>query len=328
MGQRWVDGWRIGVAVVVWTSAVPALEPSDTAPSDTAPTDTAPSDTAPSDTAPTDTAPSVQPRGVIPRAAGEHAEGFAQRALGARAAIDLSNAGERLPSGALYERGIALLGGPVVSARYFDELWIGGGAEGVTYSLFVDVAVGARWLVGQWHGPFARAGLVGHLRRSGGLYHSTLRIPALQLGWGGFHGNWLLDGYASIAPAVLGKIGPPDGRESVTGLFAGAGLTVGWDRIRLDVEAGRLLTGGSLLETRNFLCAFWGKKAPKQWYGTKRKGTTVNEGTFAVDYSASTCLDAKLVHSTVDELSRNDFRNWSLGFSLVVGQFSRLDPRQ
>lgn len=258
---------------------------------------------------------------------GEHAEGYAQRTVGVRGATVFNDANRPLGEVAFYERGVALLAGPWVSARYLDEMWIGGGGGGATYSLSGNLAVGIRREVGPGHGPFARGELRGDLRRTGGVYHSSLRFPGLQLGWGGNHGRWIFEALGHSGFSSTGRLKTEHRRRDIRGWFTGGAWTLGWDRLQVHGDVSYLFTGSpGFWDARANFCSLWGKKPPKKWYSKTAGPNSVNNGPFAVDYSFGLCSDASFLRAE----SRTDgsalFDQWAFGFSFVVGQFSRLYP--
>ena len=101
--------------------------------------------------------------------AGDEASGFVQRSVGAVGLLSYPGRGPWLGGGGVQVRGSALLFGPLISARYVENHWLGYDSAGVSYSLNAQMGIGLRWELAKNHGPFVRAELRGEMRRSGGF---------------------------------------------------------------------------------------------------------------------------------------------------------------
>src|SRR5690606_38572615 len=190
-----------------------ALPPSEPAPAAPAPAEPAPPK------------PVLSPR--TPKAAG-----FALRGLGVRGSAALLEGGGRDDAvwnggGDLYERGAGVLRLEQFSGRYFDELWIGYGSEGLRYQLAGQLGFGGIWLVDGTQGPVAQLALRGELRREGGVDSSEARLPGGEGGYFWNRGNRQLEILGHAGGTLTGRFNPEGQNRDLRGMGYGASLSIG-----------------------------------------------------------------------------------------------------
>lgn len=83
--------------------------------------------------------------------------------------------------------------------------YIGGGAVGFEGGIGADMAWGVRIPVGQYHGPFFRAGLRGWMLGNDRLYSSLLEIPQLQFGYQLLARSTVLEVGWRVGPVLAGR---------------------------------------------------------------------------------------------------------------------------
>ncbi len=252
--------------------------------------------------------------------AGDEPTGFVSRALGGIGFAALRN-DDVFGGGALHLRGVALLFGPLISARYLERHFIGGDSAGVAYSLSAQGAIGLRWELPGNHGPFARFEARGEMQRIGGWYYSSLRVPGVQVGYGLDHGPFMLDIFGHLSPSWTGRVRTVKFTRPVEGAFTGGAFSLGWNNWLLHADASHLLgfEGGPLWDVRSSLCSYWGKK-PTRLSDTGKIATRI--GPRSTDFSFGICTDI----SSLTFPRSGEFQQKSeLGLSFVVGTFSRLD---
>lgn len=251
---------------------------------------------------------------------GDEATGFVSRGLGVIGLVTKPGDDDLTVGGALHMRGTALLFGPLVSARYLERHFIGWDTGGVAYSLSAQAGIGLRWELDGNHGPFARLEARAEIQRVGGWYHSSLRIPGIQLGYGLDRGRWMFDIFGHSSPSWTGRVQTVEFTRPVEGAFVGGAFSLGWNNWLLHADASHLLGfDGGFWDVRSSLCSYWGKK-PTRLSDTGRIATRI--GSRSTDYSFGVCADANsLTFARSGEIEqKTDF-----GLSFVIGTFSRLD---
>lgn len=266
---------------------------------------------------------------------GDVPAGFASRAMGLRlaGAVDGGWGG----GGSLYERAVGLLMGPVISARYFDELWIGGDSRGFSANFSMQMAVGARLRLAPDHGPFARLSVRGKWQQQFGSRYRMLRLPGLQLGWGGVRGDWQWEILGHVSPSLAGKVrlrgigtGVDETELYPRGLAAGGAFTWAYERVRWDADVSLLNVRGHrapLWDARSHLCSHFGKKRPDKPLALSAYREIVYAGPRAAEYSLGVCLDGQYL--AIPALAGAPSRapgQVAFGVSIVLGRFSGLDP--
>lgn len=252
--------------------------------------------------------------------AGDEASGFASRALGGLGFLAQRN-DEFFGGGALHMRGVALLFGPRISGRYLERAFIGADPSGAAYALSAQGAIGLRWELPGNHGPFARLEARGEMQRVAGWYHSSLRIPGVQAGYGVDHGQWMLDVFGHLSPSWTGRIRTDEFTRPIEGAFTGGAFSLGWNNWLLHMDASHLLgfEGGALWDVRSSLCSYWGRK-PTRDSASGKIATRI--GPRSTDFSFGICTDI----SSLTFPRNGDFQQKSeLGLTFVIGTFSRLD---
>ncbi len=266
---------------------------------------------------------------------GEQASGFVVRMLGVRGSLLSSTSPaiegrEPMAGGAFAGRGLALLSGEIMSARYFDDLWIGYDSGGTTYSLSGQIALGARWQILPQTGPFVRFEMRGEMRRQGGWYYSSFRLPGAQVGWGTIKGLFQGELMAHGGTSLTGRLRSGDIERDVVGPVAGAAISLIYDRLSLDADMSYLGLGqerGTLLDARGNFCTFWGKHPPQHTYKPIARPESDFYGPLSAEFQWAFCADASILRdtspATMSPASRQQF---VMGLSFLVGRALRLDP--
>lgn len=252
--------------------------------------------------------------------AGDEPTGFVSRGLGAIGLLSLPGDDGLQGGGAIHMRGSALLFGPLASARYLERHFIGWDTGGIAYSFSVQAGVGLRWEFEGNHGPFARLEARGEIQRIGAWYHSSLRVPGIQFGYGFDRGQWMFDIFGHLSPSWTGRVRTVEFTRPVEGAFTGGAFSLGWNNWLLHADASHLLGfDGGFWDVRSSLCSYWGKK-PTRLSDTGKIATRI--GSRSTDYSFGICTDANsLTFARSGEIEqKTDF-----GLSFVIGTFSRLD---
>jgi hypothetical protein len=266
---------------------------------------------------------STEPIPVAPlsrKVLGDQATGFAKRTIGPLGLMTFNGPEGTHGGGALHVRGVALLYGPVVSARYLESHWIGYDTFGTTYSLSAQMGIGGRWDFSPNHGPFIRADVRGETTRMGGFRYSSLRLPGLQLGYGLDQGKWMLDAFGHAGLSLTGRILHPGFTRRVRGAFVGGAFSLGYDNWLLHSDVSHLLhSEGPFWDVRSSLCSYWGRK-PTLLARTRR--VAENVGPRSTDYSVGFCTDFGSLNFPFDD---EIVQKMELGLSIVFGTFSRLD---
>lgn len=263
---------------------------------------------------------------------GAQPRGFVQRALGVRAASSFFSGGRSSdPSfgGALYERGAGVFVVDGISARYFDELWIGGDSRDLTYSLNGQIALGPQLKLWGDHGPVLRADVRAMMRQEGGLYLSALRVPGAQLGWQSLSKDVEVEFIGHVAPLLTGVWQIADSRAQLGGTATGLSTHLSLYPIRLDLDWNVYLENPdpwTISEFRGHLCVLWGKEKQRPVSRTGDPRRPVHLGPQAVDYRWSICGDVGSVRALGVRGNTDSVSLWSAGLSVLVGTFSVLDP--
>ncbi len=267
--------------------------------------------------------------------AGDQADGFVQRMIGARGAISheqLSGAPAQplLGGGMLYERGMALLAGELISTRYLDELWIGYDGGGVTYSLSAQLGIGMRWDVAPQLGPFVRFEMRGEMKRQGGWYYSSLRLPGAQVGFGGVRELWNWELLAHGGAALTGRLRAQDVGRSVAGGVLGAALSVAFSGVRLDADlshVGLASQLGGIWDARMHLCSYWGERPAEHTYEPHERDKSEFRGAYEAEFPLAICADASfLANPGAVSQQLAPQQQTVLGLTFLVGRALRLDP--
>ena len=242
--------------------------------------------------------PAYAPQSASPvprKVVGDQATGFAKRTIGALGLMTIEGPEGVHAGGALHVRGVALLYGPIVSARYLESHWIGHDTFGTTYSLNAQMGIGARWELFPNHGPFVRADVRGEVTRLGGFRYSSLRLPGIQLGYSLDQGKWLIDTFGHAGLSLTGRVRHPGFTRPVKGAFVGGALSLGFDNWLLHTDVSHLLHfGGPFWDVRSSLCSYWGRK-PTLLARTRRVAENVGPrstmGALTVDEQTETILE-------------------------------------
>lgn len=252
---------------------------------------------------------------------GDEPTGFVARGLGGIGLLTEPGKDGLQGGGALQVRGVALLFGPIISARYLERHFIGWDTAGTTYSASAEGAIGLRWQLKDNHGPFARIEARGEVQRMGAWYYSSLRIPGLQLGYGLDQGPWMFDIFGHLSPSWTGRVRTVKFTRPVEGAFVGGAFSLGWNNWLLHADASHLLgfEGGEFWDVRSSLCSYWGKK-PTRLSKSGKVATRI--GPRSTDYSLGICTD---VNSLTFPRSGEIQQKTDFALSFVVGTFSRLD---
>src|SRR5690606_17805 len=226
----------------------------------------------------------------VPRkTVGDQATGFAKRTIGPLGLMTIDGPEGLHGGGALHVRGVALLYGPVVSARYLESHWIGYDTFATTYSLSAQMGIGARWELAAGHGPFVRADVRGETTRLGGFRYSSLRLPGIQLGYGLDKGKWIVDAFGHAGLSLTGRLRHPGFTRQVKGAFVGGAFSLGYDNWLLHTDVSHLLHfGGPFWDVRSSLCSYWGRKPTRN---SKTRRVAENVGPRSTDYSVGFCTD-------------------------------------
>lgn len=197
-----------------------------------------------------------------PRASGMGLRGIGLRASTARTETSSTESAAWSAGGDLYERGAGVLRLDFWSGRYFDELWIGYGSEGLRYQLAGQLGFGVIWLFdeassGGGHGLVMRFATRGHLHREGDVFSSEVRVPGGEVGYNWTSGNRQLEFIAHGGATLTGRFNPLDERRVLRGATYGASLSFEWARLRLDADTsfvGATTELGGVLQARAHLC--------------------------------------------------------------------------
>lgn len=268
----------------------------------------------------------------VPRA-GVEPRGFGSRAIGVRGIVQRTTTldSESSAGAMAYERAIGILMAQAVTARYFDEMWIGTDGIDLSYALAVSGAVGLFLPIRDYHGPFARLELRANLRQEAGWSIAQLRVPGAQVGWTFSRGvtQWELLIHGSAA--LLGHVDTGLFRRPLEGLAYGGALTMAWQDLRLDADLSLIApeTGlAAVLEVRAHACGLLGKKRERPGKSTRGSGVPVYVGPAANDFRASMCADVSLLSAegSVMGSGPSAATQTFVGLSILVGRFTRLDP--
>lgn len=261
------------------------------------------------------------------------AAGFALRGLGARGSAALLEGGGRDEAvwnggGDLYERGAGVLRLEQFSGRYFDELWIGYGSEGLRYQLAGQLGFGGIWLVDGTQGPVARLALRGELRREGGVYSSEARLPGGEVGYFWNRGNRQLEILGHAGWTLTGRFNPEGQNRDLRGMSYGSSLSIGWGRARLDadvswVDAHDAL--GALLHGRAHFCGL----SRDRWGGTRTKAERRRDvGRPPPPPGWAICADFRVLQGRTALRAGEDEATFTTqyvgGLSVVLGQVGHL----
>ena len=179
--------------------------------------------------APTRTAPTV----------GMQQRGFGQRAFGVRGGMIFPGAGATegpFAGLAAYERAVGVLSAESISARYMDELWIGGDGRDFTYAASLQGSIGPRLRLGESFSLLARAHLRASIRQEGGLYLSSLRLPGAEAGIGVESSRIDLEWIAHAAPLLTGNWSRDGVSVPLGGSAFGSSMSVSVLQLRLDLD--------------------------------------------------------------------------------------------
>lgn len=181
---------------------------------------------------------------IVPR-------GFGMRGIGLRgSAAELrapaANAGSWSGGGDLYARGIGVLRLDFLSARYFDELWIGYGSEGLRYQLAGQLGLGGIWLFDDAHGAVLRFAMRGDLRREGRVFSSEIRLPGGELGYSWSRGKRQVELVGHIGSTLTGRFNPEEQTRHLRGVTYGASLSFSLARLRLDGDLSQVAARSEL----------------------------------------------------------------------------------
>lgn len=263
---------------------------------------------------------------------GAQPRGFAQRALGVRMGLTNLSGGQNAEptfGGSLYERGVGLFVVDGFSARYFDELWIGGDSRDLTYSLNGQLAVGPQFKLWGDQGPVLRAAVRAMVRQEGGLYLSALRVPGAELGWQALTKDVEVEFVGHIAPLLTGVWQIANDRAQLGGTATGISTSFSLYPFRLDLDWNVYLENPdpwTVAEFRGNLCFFLGKQKQRPTFRTGDPRRALHLGPQALDYRWSICSDVGSVRALGVRGNTSAVSLWSVGFSLLVGTFSVLDP--
>lgn len=190
------------------------------------------------------------------------ARGFALRGVGARGSVASTRSDEDLTEafrggGDLYERGVGVLRLDSWSGRYFDELSIGYGSEGLRYQVAGQLGFGWIGLFDEDQGVAVRFAARGHLRREGGVYSSELRVPGGELGYFWSRDTAQLEVLAHAGMTLTGRYQPEGQTRDLRGFSYGSSLSFGWARLRVDADLSQVAADadeGGVLQVSAHFC--------------------------------------------------------------------------
>lgn len=292
------------------------------------------------------------------------AQGFALRGVGLRGSLgrleraDPVGAGDLElwnGGGDLYERGVGVLRLDQWSGRYFDELWIGYGSEGLRYQLYGQLGFGGMWLFGETPGPrvdgspggdgpvgdrpvveahgiLARFAMRGELRREADVFSSEVRLPGGELGYSWSRGSRQLEILGHAGWTLTGRFNPEGQTRDLRGMSYGSSLSVGWDRLRLDADVSWVAAHddlGALLHGRAHFCGL----SQDRWGGRKTKRERMRDiGRPPPPPGWAVCADFRVLQGRTDvradaatEAIEPTFTTQYVGgLSIVIGQVGHL----
>lgn len=267
--------------------------------------------------------------GPLGRTAGDQPRGFASRGLGLRSSFSPGDAGGDSNFGWLaYERATGVFGSEVISARYFDELWIGGDSRDIAFQLDIEASVGPAFRIFDGFSMKLRPSVRAAHRQGLGLLQTELRFPGLEAGFGIEHDLIDLDWVFHVAPSLAGEWKALESSRDLAGSTIGTSLSWSlWTQIpvRFDLDFTRFVATKSqweVEEDRHHLCLLFGEteSLPTHRTGDPRRPRLI--GPRARDYSVQFCVDLGVSRGTrrAEGLSL-----YSVGLSAILGQFSLLD---
>jgi len=263
---------------------------------------------------------------------GQQPTGYAQRAFGLRLGATLPGVGPApgpYASIQAYERAVGLLGWGPISARYFDELAIGGDGHGFAFAASGQASIGPRYRMTDRHSLVLRPMLRASIRQEGGVYLSSLRLPGLEAGYQYQGPNLEFDAVGHAAPLLTGVWANDTWSVPLGGSAYGVSLSTTARPLRFDLDLnwfGESASAWTVLELRGHLCALIGKKAQLPSYRSGDPRRPVHVGPRAADYSWSVCADFASIRTENSRLASEFASSWTLGISLLTGSFSLLDP--
>lgn len=137
----------------------------------------------------------------VQRPAGEQPRGFASRLWGAQ--LLLAPQKDRMQfGGAATQMGFGLGLGRWISFRYQDTLSIGGLAGKLSYRVQLQLALGLFYRLYRDHGLVLRGGIATDWHGAQRAHGRWLRVPEVQLGWGGVAGALQYEALATASPYV------------------------------------------------------------------------------------------------------------------------------
>lgn len=215
------------------------------------------------------------------RPAGHQAQGFASRLWGAQLLLFVDQEHLRL-GGAATQKGIGLGLGKWISFRYQDTLSIGGLAGKLSYRAQLQLAFGLFYRAYQDHGLLLRGGIAADWHAAQGAKGRWLRVPEVQVGWGGIAGALQYEALATASPYVYHRWRPLADLPAHTAHSASVGAIASliFRRLRFSWRADwTWLERRARLKQQGDLCLHFLSRAPnpgvlhpklvarKEWFG-------------------------------------------------------------
>jgi hypothetical protein len=231
-----------------------------------------------------------------------------------------------------YERAVGVFSAAFITARYFDELWLGSDGVDLTFAMSLQGALGVFWPIAAHHGPFLRMELRADLRQEGAWSFGQLRLPGAQAGWTYSLGvtQWELLLHTGVS--LAGHVDTGLVRRELEGFAYGGALSFAWEDLRLDADLSQIAPGADLrpvTDLRAHACGFLGKRPQRPTTSTRGRSVPVYSGPAANDFRASVCADVSFLSADFAAASPGASENAQqtfVGLSILVGRFSRLDP--
>lgn len=152
-----------------------------------------------------------------------------------------------------------MFGSEVISARYFDELWIGGDSRDIAFQLDIEASVGPAFRIFDGFSMKLRPSVRAAHRQGLGLLQTELRFPGLEAGFGIEHDSIDLDWVFHVAPSLAGEWKALESSRDLAGSTIGTSLSWSlWTQIpvRFDLDFTRFVATKSQWRWKRIVTTF------------------------------------------------------------------------